>query len=187
MNMNVTGHFRSMVILVGVAAAMLGGQYLKAEAPAPDSATKFPPLEGWKSAVVAGDAGALKALYSTDPAAHVMANGVVTSVDADVTFWLGLKARSTQWETVAVIERPWGMSVVFKAEVQLPNDQTLSVTDGQGWKKRGEQWQLISVERADAPHLKQPSDMKKNIYPADAAAHAEIKKAGERAAAGHKH
>ena len=185
MNMNVTGRFRSMMILVGVATAMLGGQYLTAAAPAPDT-TGFPPLEVWKSAAVAGDAATLKSFYSTDPAAHVQANGVVASVDADVSFWVGLKAQNIEWENVAVIERPWGMSVVFKAVVQLPNDQTMNVTDGQGWRKRGEQWQLISVERADAPHLKQPSDMKKNIYPADADAHAEIKKAEERAAAGHK-
>ena len=186
MNRTGTGRFRSVVVLVGMVAAMLGGQSLTAEAPAPDSTTGFPPLEAWKSAVVAGDAAALKALYSTDPAAHVQANGVVTSADADVSFWLGLKARRIKWETVAVLQRPWGTSVVFKAEVQLPNDQTLSITDGQGWRKQGEKWQLISAERADAPHLKQPSDMKKNLYPPDADAHVEIKQAEERAAAGHK-
>lgn len=186
MGRTVMGRFRSIVALVGIAAAMLGGQYLRAEATEPDSAANFPPLEAWKSAVVAGNTAALKALYSIDPAAHVMANGVVTSTDADISFWVGLKARNVKWETVAVIERPWGTSVVFKAEAQLPNDQTLSITDGQGWRKQGEQWQLISVERADAPHLKQPSDMNKNIYPADADTHAEIKAAEEKAAAGHK-
>ena len=186
MNTIMTGRFRSIVVRVAMAAAMLGGQYLTAENPTPDSTTGFTPLEVWKSAVTAGDATALKALYSTDPATHVQTNGVVTSTDADISFWLGLKARSIKWETVAVIERPWGMSVVFKAEVQLPNDQTLSVTDGQGWRKQGEQWRLTSVERADAPHLKQPSDMNKNLYPADADAHAEIKAAEARAAAGRK-
>ncbi|HWY22340.1 MAG TPA: thioredoxin family protein [Candidatus Acidoferrum sp.] len=186
MNRTTTGRFLSIAVLVGMAATMLGGQYLTAEAPAPDSTAGFPPLEVWKSAVIAGDPAALKALYSTDPAAHVQTNGVVTSTDADVSFWLGLKARSIQWEIVAVIERPWGMSVIFKAEVQSPNGQTLSITDGQGWRKQGEQWKLTSVERADAPHLKQPSDMNKNIYPADADARVEIKKAEEKAAGGRK-
>jgi hypothetical protein len=186
MHKNMAGHFRCLIVVIGMAAAMLGGQYLTAEAPTPDSTTAFPPLEAWKSAVVAGDAAALKALYSTAPAVHVQTNGVATSADADVSFWLGLKARSIKWETVAVLERPWGTSVVFKAEVQLANDQTLSITDGQGWRKQGEHWQLISVERADAPHLKQPSDMNKNIYPADTDAHAEIKEAEKKAAAQHK-
>jgi len=44
----------------------------------------------------------------------------------------------------------------------------------------------MSVERADGPHLAQPSDMNKNIYPADADAHAEIKEAEEKAAREHK-
>src|ERR1700747_25040 len=123
------GNIRYKVLMVVALVVMMGGHAL-AQPSSPDSATGFPPLEVWKGAVVAGDAVALKALYSTDPAAHVQANGVVTSVDADVSFWLGLKARSIKWETVAVIERPWGTSVVFRAEVQLPNDQTLSVTDG---------------------------------------------------------
>jgi thiol:disulfide interchange protein len=70
--------------------------------------------------------------------------------------------------------------------VQLANGQILSVTDGQMWRKQGEQWRLISVERADAPHLQQPSDMIKNIYPADADARAELKEAEAKAAAGHK-
>jgi thioredoxin 1 len=186
MNTTVIRRFRSTIVLIGIASSIFNGQCLTAGSAATDTRSGFTPLEKWKSVVVAGDAVALKALYSAEPAAHVQANGVVTTVDADVSFWLGLKTRSIQWETVAVLERPWGMSVVFKAEVKLPNNQTLSITDGQGWKRQGEQWKLISVERADAPHLKQPSDMNRNIYPADADARAEIKESEEKAAAGHK-
>jgi len=116
----------------------------------------------------------------------VMANGVKTDTDADVNFWLGLKARSITLETVAVLDRPKGKSVIFKADLQLANGQTLSVTDGQMWRKQGEQWRLMSVERADGPHLDQPSNMNKNIYPADADAHAEIKEAEGKAAKEHK-
>lgn len=175
-----------MVLLALATAVMLGGQSSLAQGSAADSPTGFPPLDQWKAGVLAGDASALKAFYSTDPVAQVMANGVKTDTDADVNFWLGLKARSISLETVAVLDRPKGTSVVFKADVQLANGQILSVTDGQMWRKEGEQWRLMSVERADAPHLKQPSDMKKNIYPADADARAEIKEAEEKAAAGHK-
>jgi len=182
----VQGTLGYMVLLALATAVMLGGQSSLAQGSAADSPTGFPPLDQWKAGVLAGDASALKAFYSTDPVAQVMANGVKTDTDADVNFWLGLKARSISLETVAVLDRPKGTSVVFKADVQLANGQILSVTDGQMWRKEGEQWRLMSVERADAPHLKQPSDMKKNIYPADADAHAEIKEAEEKAAAGHK-
>ncbi len=174
------------LLLVLVAVGMLAGRYVLAQSTVSQSAASFPPLEVWKAEVLAGDPVALKAFYSTDPPAQVMANGVKTSVDADVSFWLGLKARSIELQTVAVLDRPKGTSVVFKVAVNLPDGKTLNVTDGQMWRKQGEQWRVISVERADAPQLNQPSDMNKNIYPADADAHAEIKKAEEKAASDHK-
>jgi len=185
MNMVVSRYFRCAVFLV-ISAVMVCGQYGFSQVPAADSRKSFPPIEQWKAAVLAGDAAALKVFYSTDPLAQVMANGIKTSVDADVSFWQGLKARSIALEMVAVLDRPKGTSVVFKADVQLPDGDSLSVTDGQMWRKQGDQWRVVSVERADAPHLKQPSDMNKNIYPPDADAHVQIKEAEEKAAAGHK-
>jgi thioredoxin 1 len=187
MNSTVTGCFRYLVVAI-VAAAMLCGRYGVAQASSAESPTGFAPLDQWKNAIIAGDAAALKALYSTDPEAKVRANGVVTGADADVSFWLALKARSVKLEIVRITEHPDAKGVIFKAEVQtgLPNGQTVNVTDAQGWRKQGEQWRLVGAERTDAPHLKQPSDMKKNIYPADADARAEIKAAEEKAATEHK-
>jgi hypothetical protein len=89
-------------------------------------------------------------------------------------------------EIVRMKAKPGAESIVFQAEAQLPNGKILRVTDGQGWRMQGDQWRLTGVERADDPHLAQPSDMKKNIYPPDADAHAEIKEAEEKAAIEHK-
>jgi thioredoxin 1 len=174
------------IILLVVTGAMLGGRYSSPQTSAAGSPPDFLPLEQWKTALLAGDEASLREFYSTDPVAQVMANGVKTSADADVHFWLGLKARTIALGIVAVIQRPKGVSVVFKADVQLANGSALSVTDGQMWRKQGDQWRLVSVERADSPHLIQPSNMNKNIYPADEDAHAEIKEAEEKAAAEHK-
>src|SRR5579863_424964 len=173
---------------VCVVMVMLCGRHGAAQTSAAETPTGFAPLEQWKSAIVAGDAAALKALYSTDPAAQVQANGVVSGADADVNFWLALKARSIKLEIVRLTERPDAEGVIFKAEVHtgLPNGQTVNVTDAQGWRKQGEQWRLVGAERTDAPHLQQPSDMKKDIYPADADAHAQIKEAEKKAALQHK-
>ncbi|MGA7924844.1 MAG: thioredoxin family protein [Candidatus Sulfotelmatobacter sp.] len=178
-----TAYFRYLVVLVVTASTVLGAQYGFTQAAA-DPPTGFPPLDQWKNAIVAGDAAGLKALYSADPAAQVQANGVAASADADVSFWLGLKARSLKLEIVRMTERPGGESVIFKAEVQtgLPNGETESVTDAQGWRKQGDQWRMVGAERTDAPHLKQPSDMKQDLYPANADALAEIKGAEEKAA-----
>ena len=80
------------------------------------------------------------------------------------------------------------ISYIFRAEVQTgpPNGQTVNITDDQSWLQQGDQWRLVAVERTDSPHLAQPANMKKDIYPADADAHAEIKEAEEKAAADHK-
>ncbi|PYX44511.1 MAG: thioredoxin family protein [Acidobacteria bacterium] len=60
------------------------------------------------------------------------------------------------------------------------------MTDDQYWRKQGDEWRLLSVERTDAPRLQQPRDMKKDIYPASVDTHAELKEAEEKAARAHK-
>jgi len=146
----------------------------------------FAPFEQWKAAVLAGDATALKALYSTDPPAEVSVKLVKGRADADVSFWLGLKARSMKTEVVRNEMRHGHISYIFRAEVQPANGPAISITDDQSWQQQGNQWRLTSVERTDAPQLKQPSDMKKNLYPADVDAHGEIREAKEQAAKEHK-
>jgi len=182
--MRLAGYFRRVVLVVALCAFAASHTVAQNST----SPAGFPPLDQWKSAVLAGDAAALKALYSTTPPVEVQANGTAASADADVSFWLGLKARGVRIDIVRLKEKPGGESVIFKAEVQtgLANGEVMNVTDAQGWQKQADLWRIVGVERTDAPHLKQPADMKKNIYPDDADAHAEIKDAEERAAAQHK-
>jgi thioredoxin 1 len=150
----------------------------------------FPPFEQWKAAVLAGDAAALKSLYSTDPPAqiHVSSSSVrdAHEAESDIAFWLGLKPRSITVDVVRNTPRHGHISYIFRAEVQPATGPAINITDDQSWLQQGDHWRLISVERTDAPHLKQPADMDKNLYPANADAHEEIKEAEERAAAAHK-
>ncbi len=152
------------------------------------SGDTFAPFERWKSAVLAGDAAALKAMYSTDPPAQVRTAGTIHDADADVSFWLALKPRSINVQVVRKEVRHGLISFIFRAEVVsgMPNGQTINLTDDQGWQQQGEQWRLVGVERTDSPKLDQPANMKKDIYPASVDAHAEIRDAEERAAKDHK-
>jgi thioredoxin 1 len=153
---------------------------------AADTAPSFAPLEQWKNAVIAGDRAALTNFYSTNPAAEVDANRVTGDADADVSFWLGLKARSIKLEIVRLrSSRPEAASVIFNAVAETPSGP-VTIADSTAWLKQGDVWRLRFVTRTDAPKLKQPSDMKKNLYPDDADARAEIKKAEEEAAKRHK-
>lgn len=182
---------RSSVNLVCLVCLISGAAILSVSpifAQSSDSSSGFAPLDQWKSAVLAGDAAAMKAFYSSTPPVDVEANGAASGTDADVNFWIGLKARSMKIGIVRLKQKPGGESVIFKAEVQtgLANGEVMNVTDAQGWRKQADQWRIVGVERTDAPHLKQPSDMKKNIYPDDADARAEIREAEEKAASQHK-
>jgi thioredoxin 1 len=174
--------FGAAVFLLGTAVSLSWAQ----ATPTPDPAAPFAPFEQWKNAVLAGDAPALKALYSADPRARVFVGTVKSDADADANFWLSLKARSIDVHVIRNEPRHGHISYIFRAEVQTANGVATTITDDQSWLQQGDQWRLISVERTDTPQLKQPSDMKKNIYPADADAHAEIKEAEERAAPEHK-
>ncbi len=152
------------------------------------SGDTFAPFEQWKSAVLAGDAAGLKAMYSTDPPAQVRTAGAIHDADADISFWLALKPRSINVQVVRKEVRHGLISFIFRAEVVsgMPNGQTIELTDDQGWQQQGEQWRLVGVERTDSPKLDQPANMKKDIYPANVDAHAEIKEAEEKAAKGNK-
>ena len=155
-----------------------------APAAAPDAAT-FAPFQQWMGAVLTGDAATLKALYSTDPAAQIRIKTVMHDAASDTSFWLGLKSPSMKVEIVRLIVRPNRANVIFRADVSSAG-QTVAVTDDQGWAKQGDQWRLVYAERTDAPRLAQPADMKKDLYPANVDAHAEIKEAEEKAAKEHK-
>jgi len=153
----------------------------------PNAFPSFPPLDQWKSVILAGDASALRSFYSVNPPALIQANGVDANADADINFWLGLKAKDINLEIIRFKERPNGdKSIIVKAQVQKAGGETVDITDAQGWHKQNDQWRIMAAERTDAPHLQQPQDMKKNIYPDDADARAEIANAEQQAASQHK-
>lgn len=171
----------SIVLGIALAAGIASAQS------APTSAD-FAPFQQWVGAVLTGDAAMLKSLYSTDPAAQVRVKSVMHEVDADTGFWLGLKSPTMKVEIVRLVVGPTRAGVIFRADIVpgTANAQPFNVTADQAWFKQGDQWRIAYVERNDAPKLDQPANMKKDIYPADADAPAEIKAAEEKAAKEHK-
>ena len=147
--------------------------------------TGFAPLEQWKDAVLHGNADELKSLYTSDSTGKMLANGANTTVGDEINFWLGLKAKNVKLQIFRLREHTYGESVTFRATVHSADGRILDITEGQAWRKEGEQWRVFGVERVDTPHLQQPSDMNKNIYPSDADANADIKQAEAQAAAEH--
>jgi len=163
-------------------ALMLATFLAVAQTPSPG----FTPFEQWKNAVLSGNAAALRSFYSTDPAAKVRIDSVLRDADADINFWLALKPRKMMVDAIRNEPRHGHISFIFRSEVVSGDGKVISLTDDQSWEEIGGQWRLISVERTDAPQLKQPANMNKDIYPANVDAHAEIKEAEEKAAQEHK-
>jgi thioredoxin 1 len=176
----------SLSTLVLLLAMLLTTSLGRTQMSSADASTGFPPLDQWRNAILAGDAPALKSFYSTDPPAKIDVHRATIGADADVNFWLGLKARSMKLEIVRLKEKPGGKGVIFKAEVQRGDGQIINITYAEGWRQQGGQWRITGAERTDSPHLAQPSDMTKNLYPADADARPEIKEAKGKAGTEHK-
>lgn len=177
---------RKFVFVIALAMAVACTSW--AESPAAPNAD-FAPFQQWMGAILTGDAAALKGLYSTDPAAQVRVKTQMHDADADISFWIGKKVRSMNVDLVrGTAPRPDITHLILRINMvtAASDGKPVLVTDDQVWQKQGEQWKLVSVERTDAPSLKQPSDMKKEIYPASADAHAELKEAEEKAAREHK-
>jgi thioredoxin 1 len=175
-----------MKIAVAFAISSSAVSMLAQTAPPAPTNADFAPFQQWMGAVLTGDAATLKSLYSTDPPVKVRVKGVMGDADADASFWLGLKPRSMTVDVVRNEPRHGHVSFIFRSTVVTGSGQSITLTDDQSWQQEGDQWRLIYIERTDAPQLKQPSNMKKDIYPADADAHEEIKEAEEKATKEHK-
>jgi hypothetical protein len=147
----------------------------------------FAPLEQWKKSVLAGDTAALTKLFSTDPAAQVSTPKGASDANSEVAFWTGLEARTITADVVQQNSPQPGIQVVvFQAEVHTAASNTVYVTEAQAWQQQADQWRLVVVKRTEPAHLKQPTDTKKDLYPAQADARAEITEAEEKAAKEHK-
>jgi thioredoxin 1 len=170
------------VILVATSVAA----WSQAAASASDAS--FAPFQQWMAAVLTGDAATLKSLYSTNPPAQVRVKTVMHDADADASYWIGLKVRNMKVEIIrGTVPRPDITHLILHIGINTESSKApIAVTNDQVWQEQGSEWKLVSVERTDAPALKQPSDMKTDIYPATADAHAEIKEAEEEATREHK-
>jgi len=150
----------------------------------------FAPLQQWKTAVISGNAAALKALYSSNPPARIGTPAGETSADSDISFWTGLKARSIKLDILQSEAPQTGYrQVVFQAEVRSgasPSEHTVYITEGQLWQRQGTDWRLTATKRSDPTRLQQPTSTSRVIYAPGIDAHAEIIHAEALAAQQHK-
>jgi|SRR5579864_3143991 ketosteroid isomerase-like protein len=156
--------------------------------PAQD-ASSFQPLQQWKNAVLSRDVAALTTLFSTQPAAQVAVGKGSIDVATEANFWTGMKAQKMDLDINQFSSpQPGVQIVVFQAEIHKSgsSDQELYVSEAQAWQQQSGQWRIVMAKRTEPAHLKQPADTKKDLYPANVDARAEIKEAEEKASKEHK-
>src|SRR3989442_10701790 len=100
-------------------------------ASAAQAGAPFPPLEQWRSAVLAGDSSALASLYSASPPARItLPEHPPASVQEEVAFWSGWKAKGLDRISIEELQQQYAMpgarQIVFEA--------VLSLKDGAGTK-----------------------------------------------------
>jgi thioredoxin 1 len=179
----------------GQAAAPQSSERTSSTAPNSDSLpsngdASFAPFEQWKSMVLAGDAAGLKALYSVNPVARIVTASREVDAAAAVHYWVALKPKSMKVDITESTSPEAGKhGVVFQAEIVTSAtgaEKTFYIAEAQLWQQQGEQWRLVMSKRTEASRLQQPTSEKKNIYPANADAHAEIEEALSKAGDEHK-
>jgi thioredoxin 1 len=161
------------------------------------SSTNFAPIEAWKAAVIAGDANALKAMYTTEPPAQSKTStGVSADPGADAQFWASLAPQGLHDFQPKVLEiakpQPGVVILVLRVEFNIgPGAGNPVVIGGsQAWIDQNG-WKIIQTQRSD-PHpaptrrLPEPTKFNTDLYAPPAAATAEITEALGRAKAEHK-
>jgi thioredoxin 1 len=187
--------WRMQFSLLALVIALVAGRgwCQKQTATTPANGDKpFAPFEQWKDLVIKRDSYGLKALYSMNPVAQIKVGADDLDASGDVRFWTGLKATSMKVDLLpggAPQVLPGTYQVLFRAEIQSAageKEQTLYVTEGQLWQQQDQEWRLVVVKRTAVSRLEQPASNQKNIYPASADAHEEIKEALSKGGKEHK-
>lgn len=145
----------------------------------------FPPIEQWKTAVISGDAVALKSLYSNSPPAQINTTSGKVDADAGVAFWMSLKAKTV---TLKVVEagspRADLQAFTLQATVRNAAGRITKLVEGQTWQDQAGVWRIVG-EKRDLAKLEQPATVNAHIYPTGDARQ-QIREALARASREHK-
>jgi thioredoxin 1 len=151
-------------------------------------AAGFAALERWRLAVADGDSLALTQMYSSSPPPQIKgADGKAASLQEEVNFWAGWKAKGLSDVRVEIVQEQIPQPNVHVEVMQV----TISVKAGsgvktyyvgmaQGWVQQADAWRIAYVQRQEAARLRQPLEQK-DLYPASADAKAEIAEAVKKA------
>lgn len=148
--------------------------------------TASAPLDQWKSALLTGNPNALRSLYSVAPAPRLLVSTGQITLEDDLAFWTALKITAIDFETLLTNQPKPGLEqTVFTARLTTASAKDLYLSATQLWTQQPDGWRLVAAQRTAATHVK-AAGARKELYPENTDAHAEIKEALARAAKAHK-
>jgi thioredoxin 1 len=155
----------------------------------PASNLAFAPLEQWRRSILSGDELLFRSFYSWKPEAVIQNPAGKTDSRDEIAFWNNLKVQALNLQVVdSQSPKPGMRQIVLQAEIKSGAkgaDGQQYVLEGQLWMQQGDVWRMVAVKRGVLTQLQQPVT-KRDIYPAGADAHAEIREAITSAAGEHK-
>lgn len=175
-------HLMTIRGLVVLSVLLLASANVRAQDAATNPMPQFAPLEAWTTAVLAGDAAALKALYSVEPPATTKTRkGTTSDPAAEPDFWAALKSSGLTHLNVRVarVDAPQTgvQRVIFTLEAteQGPSGPAKSFASiAQNWIEEDGKSVIVATQRTNLSRLPQPVDPKPALYPDASEAHTDI-------------
>src|SRR5438477_1204484 len=122
------------------------------------SSQDFAPLEGWRKAVLAGDAAALDRMYAHDPRSHFIAPaGESHDPKMEVAFWSGFKRQGLTAVRLELVDKQdvagsgGAMQLIVTVELRLAGGKSFFVNEAQLWGQEPTGAWMIAGARHDAP------------------------------------
>jgi thioredoxin 1 len=161
------------------------------------SASQFAPIDSWKAAIIAGNADALKAMYTTNPPSQSNTPlGDSADPSEEPTYWASLAPQGLHDFNPKILEishpQPGVTVLALRIEFSLGQGAGIPMVIGgsQAWIDQGG-WRIVASKRTD-PHpapqrrLPEPSKFNTDLYAPPQAAAGEIAEALSKAKAEHK-
>jgi len=174
-------------------------QFKAGSEPAAIAANGFEPLDRWKAAVMAGDRGALAALYSPMQGAFAQTpQGRITDPNEEPEFWTRLHSSGLQAINPKILQasEPQPGVVVLTLRIDITVQQGGKSIQGiisstQMWIQQTSGWYIYRTQRSDPlprPPIRLPEPARPNpqLYPDPSEAHKDLEDALAAARADHK-
>jgi thioredoxin 1 len=179
MNEMKRGAVIAVMAMLAMAAVPAGAAQKAARAATkPAVASAFAPLDRWKAAVVAGDQGALAALYASLPGEFAQTpQGRTTDPSEEPEYWAGLRAHGLENFNPKILQMSTPQSGVTVLTLRIEftlrgpsGPQNVLVSGVQMWVLQGGDWRIYRSQRTDVllrPTIRLPEPARPNpdLYP----------------------